>query len=40
MDMNANSRCHSTGDPQLDKAVHQWLAWDKVSPPVLLYTAD
>lgn len=28
-DLNANSRCQSTGDPQLDKAVHQWLTWDK-----------
>ena len=34
-DLNANLRCHSTGDPQLDKAVHRWLTWDKVSvcPP-------
>lgn len=30
-DLNANSRCQSTGDPQLDEAVHQWLTWDKVS---------
>lgn len=30
-DLNANLRCQSTGDPQLDKAVHQWLTWDKVS---------
>ncbi|KAM7412410.1 hypothetical protein PAMA_020006 [Pampus argenteus] len=28
-DLNANLRCQSTGDPQLDKAVHQWLTWDK-----------
>ncbi|XP_076590755.1 glucose 1,6-bisphosphate synthase [Chaetodon auriga] len=28
-DPNANSRCQSTGDPQLDKAVYQWLTWDK-----------
>ncbi|KAE8294799.1 Glucose 1,6-bisphosphate synthase [Larimichthys crocea] len=28
-DVNANSRCQSTGDPQLDKAVHQWLTWDQ-----------
>ncbi|XP_041796509.1 glucose 1,6-bisphosphate synthase [Chelmon rostratus] len=28
-DPNANSRCQSTGDPQLDKAVLQWLTWDK-----------
>uniref|UniRef100_A0A8C4DWX3 Phosphoglucomutase 2 like 1 n=1 Tax=Dicentrarchus labrax TaxID=13489 RepID=A0A8C4DWX3_DICLA len=28
-DLNANSRYRSTGDPQLDKAVHQWLTWDK-----------
>lgn len=31
MDMNANSRCPSTGDPQLDEAVRRWLTWDKVS---------
>uniref|UniRef100_A0A3B5AIY6 Phosphoglucomutase 2 like 1 n=1 Tax=Stegastes partitus TaxID=144197 RepID=A0A3B5AIY6_9TELE len=28
-DLNANMDCQSTGDPQLDKAVHQWLAWDR-----------
>ncbi|XP_070684976.1 glucose 1,6-bisphosphate synthase [Pempheris klunzingeri] len=28
-DLNANSRCQSTEDPQLDKAVQQWLTWDK-----------
>ncbi|XP_035535787.1 glucose 1,6-bisphosphate synthase [Morone saxatilis] len=28
-DLNANSRYRSTGDPQVDKAVHQWLTWDK-----------
>ncbi|XP_028276050.1 glucose 1,6-bisphosphate synthase [Parambassis ranga] len=28
-DLNANMRCQSTGDPQLDKAVHQWLSWDR-----------
>ncbi|CAJ1066375.1 glucose 1%2C6-bisphosphate synthase isoform X1 [Xyrichtys novacula] len=28
-DLNANSTCQSTGDPQLDKVVHQWLSWDK-----------
>ncbi|KAM3615782.1 uncharacterized protein V6R79_007700 [Siganus canaliculatus] len=28
-DMNANSRRQSTGDPQLDKAVQQWLSWDQ-----------
>ncbi|KAF7657602.1 hypothetical protein LDENG_00024760 [Lucifuga dentata] len=28
-DLNANVRCQSTGDPQLDKAVHQWLTWDQ-----------
>eukprot|EP00064_Thunnus_orientalis_P021260 superscaffoldBa00006339_g21418 len=28
-DLNANLRCPSTGDPQLDKAVQQWLTWDK-----------
>lgn len=31
-DLNANMTCHTTGDPQLDKAIHQWLTWDKVSP--------
>lgn len=30
-DLNANVRCQSTGDPKLDKAVQQWLAWDRVS---------
>lgn len=30
-DLNANMKCQSTGDQQLDKAVHQWLTWDKVS---------
>ncbi|XP_062241799.1 glucose 1,6-bisphosphate synthase [Platichthys flesus] len=28
-DLTANLRCRSTGDPQLDKAVHRWLTWDK-----------
>ncbi|XP_026226328.1 glucose 1,6-bisphosphate synthase isoform X1 [Anabas testudineus] len=28
-DLNANMKCQSTGDQQLDKAVHQWLTWDK-----------
>ncbi|XP_029026198.1 glucose 1,6-bisphosphate synthase isoform X2 [Betta splendens] len=28
-DLNANMRFQATGDPRLDKAVHQWLAWDK-----------
>ncbi|XP_035856956.1 glucose 1,6-bisphosphate synthase isoform X1 [Sander lucioperca] len=28
-DLNANLRYQSTGDPQLDKAVDQWLTWDK-----------
>ncbi|XP_070826719.1 glucose 1,6-bisphosphate synthase [Chaetodon trifascialis] len=28
-DPNANTRCQSTGDPRLDKAVYQWLTWDK-----------
>ncbi|XP_029303125.1 glucose 1,6-bisphosphate synthase isoform X2 [Cottoperca gobio] len=28
-DLNANTRWQSTGDPRLDKAVHQWLTWDK-----------
>lgn len=30
-DLNANSGCRSTGDPQLDAAVQRWLSWDKVS---------
>jgi len=30
-DLNANSQCiSSTGDLVLDKAVSQWMAWDKV----------
>ncbi|XP_069566525.1 glucose 1,6-bisphosphate synthase [Brachyistius frenatus] len=28
-DRNANLRYRNTGDPKLDKAVHQWLTWDK-----------
>ncbi|KAM4566465.1 glucose 1,6-bisphosphate synthase isoform 2-T2 [Odontesthes bonariensis] len=28
-DLNANLRWQSTGDPQLDKAVQQWLIWDR-----------
>ncbi|PWA26176.1 hypothetical protein CCH79_00019771 [Gambusia affinis] len=28
-DLNANLRWRSTGDPQLDKAVQQWLDWDR-----------
>lgn len=28
-DPNANLHRHATGDPQLDKAVHQWMMWDK-----------
>ncbi|KAM4628432.1 glucose 1,6-bisphosphate synthase [Polymixia lowei] len=28
-DLNANVKCYTTGDPQLDKAVYQWLSWDK-----------
>ncbi|XP_041850854.1 glucose 1,6-bisphosphate synthase isoform X1 [Melanotaenia boesemani] len=28
-DLNANLRWQSTGDPRLDKAVHQWLTWDR-----------
>ncbi|KAF3693441.1 Glucose 1,6-bisphosphate synthase [Channa argus] len=28
-DLNANIKCQSTGDQELDKAVHQWLTWDK-----------
>lgn len=36
-DLNANSKClSSTGDLVLDKAVNQWMAWDKVRiQPVL-----
>lgn len=30
-DMNANQNCHATGDPQLDKAIYQWITWDRVS---------
>ena len=41
-DMNDNVNYHATGDPQLDKAIHEWKTWDKVSLPystdvVLLY---
>uniref|UniRef100_A0A3Q3IV67 Phosphoglucomutase 2-like 1 n=1 Tax=Monopterus albus TaxID=43700 RepID=A0A3Q3IV67_MONAL len=28
-DLNDNLKRQSTGDPQLDKAVQQWLTWDK-----------
>ncbi|KAG9351886.1 hypothetical protein JZ751_023137, partial [Albula glossodonta] len=28
-DLNANLPCHSTGDHQLDKAIYQWITWDK-----------
>ncbi|XP_031429719.1 glucose 1,6-bisphosphate synthase [Clupea harengus] len=28
-DMNANQNCHATGDPQLDKAIYQWITWDR-----------
>ncbi|XP_071385135.1 glucose 1,6-bisphosphate synthase-like, partial [Centroberyx affinis] len=28
-DLNANLSCQTTGDPLLDKAVQQWLTWDK-----------
>ncbi|KAI1903509.1 hypothetical protein AGOR_G00027920 [Albula goreensis] len=28
-DLNANLPCHSTGDLQLDKAIYQWITWDK-----------
>ncbi|XP_048120897.1 glucose 1,6-bisphosphate synthase isoform X1 [Alosa alosa] len=27
--MNANQNCHATGDPQLDKAIYQWITWDR-----------
>lgn len=30
-DLNANSQClSSTGDLVLDKAISQWMTWDKV----------
>ncbi|XP_036380206.1 glucose 1,6-bisphosphate synthase-like [Megalops cyprinoides] len=29
VDLNANLPCHSTGDSQLDKAIYQWITWDK-----------
>ncbi|XP_063061690.1 glucose 1,6-bisphosphate synthase [Engraulis encrasicolus] len=28
-DVNANQNCHATGDPQLDKAIYQWINWDR-----------
>ncbi|XP_062329349.1 glucose 1,6-bisphosphate synthase [Osmerus eperlanus] len=28
-DMNDNVNYHATGDPQLDKAIHEWKTWDK-----------
>ncbi|XP_006627963.3 glucose 1,6-bisphosphate synthase isoform X1 [Lepisosteus oculatus] len=28
-DLNANLLCPDTGDPQLDKAVVQWMTWDQ-----------
>ncbi|KAM3875078.1 glucose 1,6-bisphosphate synthase [Diretmus argenteus] len=28
-DLNANVKCQTTGDPQLDEAVNRWLTWDK-----------
>ncbi|CAK6980723.1 glucose 1%2C6-bisphosphate synthase [Scomber scombrus] len=28
-DLNANRNLQSTGDPQLDRALQQWLTWDK-----------
>ncbi|XP_066555197.1 glucose 1,6-bisphosphate synthase isoform X2 [Amia ocellicauda] len=28
-DLNANLLGHTTGDPQLDKAIFQWITWDK-----------
>lgn len=30
-DQNLDQECQSTGDPQLDQAVRQWLSWDKVN---------
>lgn len=30
-DVNANLVSHVTGDSQLDKAIWQWITWDKVS---------
>jgi len=36
-DLNANSQCiSSTGDLVLDKAVSQWMAWDKVRMQLVL----
>lgn len=35
LDQNQNqdqdSLCRGTGDPQLDRAVRQWLTWDQVN---------
>lgn len=31
LDLDQENRCQSTGDPQLDQAVRQWLSWDKVN---------
>lgn len=30
-DVNANQDCYATGDLQLDKAIYQWITWDRVS---------
>lgn len=30
-EQNLDQECRSTGDPQLDQAVRQWLSWDKVN---------
>lgn len=32
--MKATSRGQLSGEPQLDKAVQQWLDWDKVRLPL------
>ncbi|XP_036392909.1 glucose 1,6-bisphosphate synthase [Megalops cyprinoides] len=28
-DFNATLNCSTTGDPRLDKAIYQWMCWDK-----------
>uniref|UniRef100_A0A3B3QZD0 Phosphoglucomutase 2-like 1 n=2 Tax=Paramormyrops kingsleyae TaxID=1676925 RepID=A0A3B3QZD0_9TELE len=28
-DLNANQHCRATGDATLDKAIYQWITWDK-----------
>lgn len=31
LNLDQDNQCQSTGDPQLDQAVRQWLSWDKVN---------